>query len=223
MLRRRPKRQGDARTNARGRTSMNDVSGAAVRVACDVGGTFTDVCVLDEASGQMRVAKTPTTPDPIDGVLEGIKAGGVDLRDMVLFAHGTTLATNALITRNFPPRDHGHHQGLPRRDRDPPRHPRRPVGHLQGNGAALHPAPQPTRCKRAHRLQRRRHRAGERGGGAGGRPHHQQAWRHDHRCLLRQRLRQSRERAPHARHSRRGSPRRFHLALQRDHAGDLRA
>ena len=82
---------------------MNDVSRAAVRVACDVGGTFTDVCVLDEASGQMRVAKTPTTPDPIDGVLEGIKAGGVDLKDMVLFAHGTTLATNALITRNFPP------------------------------------------------------------------------------------------------------------------------
>ncbi len=82
---------------------MNDMSSAAVRVACDVGGTFTDVCVLDEASGQMRVAKTPTTPDPIDGVLEGIKAGGVDLRDMVLFAHGTTLATNALITRNFPP------------------------------------------------------------------------------------------------------------------------
>ena len=82
---------------------MNDVSRAAVRVACDVGGTFTDVCVLDEASGQMRVAKTPTTPDPIDGVLEGIKAGGVDLQDMVLFAHGTTLATNALITRNFPP------------------------------------------------------------------------------------------------------------------------
>ena len=82
---------------------MNDVSRAAVRVACDVGGTFTDVCVLDEASGQMRVAKTPTTPDPIDGVLEGIRAGGVDLQDMVLFAHGTTLATNALITRNFPP------------------------------------------------------------------------------------------------------------------------
>ncbi len=82
---------------------MNDMSRAAVRVACDVGGTFTDVCVLDQATGQMRVAKTPTTPDPIDGVLNGIKAGGVDLRDMVLFAHGTTLATNALITRNFPP------------------------------------------------------------------------------------------------------------------------
>ncbi len=82
---------------------MNDISGAAVRVACDVGGTFTDVCVLNEASGNIHVAKTPTTPDPIDGVLEGISAAGVDLKDVVLFSHGTTLSTNALITRNFPP------------------------------------------------------------------------------------------------------------------------
>jgi N-methylhydantoinase A len=72
-------------------------------VACDVGGTFTDICVLNEKSGRMHVAKVPTTPDPIDGVLAGIEAGGVDLHDLVLFSHGTTLATNALITRRFPP------------------------------------------------------------------------------------------------------------------------
>ena len=82
---------------------MNKISGTAVRVACDVGGTFTDVCVLNETSGNIHVAKTPTTPDPIDGVLAGIEAAGVDLKDMVLFSHGTTLSTNALITRNFPP------------------------------------------------------------------------------------------------------------------------
>ena len=82
---------------------MNDNAGAAVRVACDVGGTFTDVCVLDEATGKIHVAKSPTTPDPIDGVLAGISAAGVDLKDVVLFSHGTTLSTNALITRNFPP------------------------------------------------------------------------------------------------------------------------
>lgn len=73
-----------------------------VRVACDVGGTFTDVCVLNEASGMIHVAKTPTTTDPIDGVLNGIDAGVVDLKDIILFSHGTTLATNALITRRFP-------------------------------------------------------------------------------------------------------------------------
>jgi N-methylhydantoinase A len=84
-------------------TITSNVSEKAVRVACDVGGTFTDVCVLNEATGQMHVAKTPTTPDPIDGVLNGIEKSGVNLSDMILFSHGTTLATNALITRKFPP------------------------------------------------------------------------------------------------------------------------
>jgi N-methylhydantoinase A len=81
----------------------SSISENAVRVACDVGGTFTDICVLNEKSGRMHVAKVPTTADPIDGVLAGIDAGGVDLHDLVLFSHGTTLATNALITRRFPP------------------------------------------------------------------------------------------------------------------------
>lgn len=76
--------------------------GVTYRVACDVGGTFTDLCILDEKSGKMHVAKTPTTANPIDGVVKGIELGGVKLKDMVLFAHGTTLATNALITRRFP-------------------------------------------------------------------------------------------------------------------------
>ncbi|GGC87086.1 hydantoinase/oxoprolinase family protein [Chelatococcus reniformis] len=83
--------------------STTEVSKDAVRVACDVGGTFTDICVLNELTGRMHVAKVPTTPDPIEGVLAGIDAGGVALKDIVLFSHGTTLATNALITRRFPP------------------------------------------------------------------------------------------------------------------------
>ncbi|MFJ5486356.1 hydantoinase/oxoprolinase family protein [Hansschlegelia beijingensis] len=84
-------------------TTEIDALDKKVRVACDVGGTFTDLCVLNEKSGLMHVAKVPTTPDPIDGVLAGIDAGGVDLNDLLLFKHGTTLATNALITRRFPP------------------------------------------------------------------------------------------------------------------------
>lgn len=82
---------------------MDTAVGQTVRCACDVGGTFTDVCILDETTGRIRVAKTPTTPDPIDGVLAGIEAGDVALKDIILFSHGTTLATNALITRRFPP------------------------------------------------------------------------------------------------------------------------
>jgi N-methylhydantoinase A len=73
-----------------------------LRVAVDVGGTFTDVCVLDETSGEMHVAKVPSTPNPIHGVLAGVRQAGVDLGEVALFSHGTTVATNALITRDFP-------------------------------------------------------------------------------------------------------------------------
>lgn len=74
-----------------------------LRVAVDVGGTFTDVFVLDEERGTVRVAKTPSTADPIDGVMDGLRAAGIALENVALFAHGTTVATNALITRDFPP------------------------------------------------------------------------------------------------------------------------
>ncbi len=74
----------------------------SVRVAIDIGGTFTDVCALDEASGRIQVAKTPTTPDPIDGFMNGLGAAGVSLPDIALLSHGTTVATNALITRRLP-------------------------------------------------------------------------------------------------------------------------
>ena len=76
---------------------------SGLRVAADVGGTFTDIYVLDEDSGDVRVAKVPSTTDPMEGVLAGVAGAGVDLHDVVLFSHGTTIATNALITRRFPP------------------------------------------------------------------------------------------------------------------------
>lgn len=77
---------------------------AKQRVAVDVGGTFTDVCIVDEASRQVRVTKVPSSPeDPMRAVLDGIERGGVDLAAVSLFSHGTTVATNALITRNFQP------------------------------------------------------------------------------------------------------------------------
>jgi N-methylhydantoinase A len=71
-------------------------------VAVDVGGTFTDVCVMTRPSGSLNVAKVPTTADPIEGVLGGLTEAGVDLEHMALFCHGTTVATNALITRRLP-------------------------------------------------------------------------------------------------------------------------
>jgi N-methylhydantoinase A len=75
---------------------------AKLRVAVDIGGTFTDFCILDETSGAMRVAKTATTKDPIAGLFAGLGQEGIDLADVTLLSHGTTVATNALITRRLP-------------------------------------------------------------------------------------------------------------------------
>ena len=73
-----------------------------LHLAVDIGGTFTDVCVFDDGSGKTRVGKVSSTEDPIDAVFDGIRAVGVEMGEIGLFSHGTTVATNALITRSFP-------------------------------------------------------------------------------------------------------------------------
>jgi N-methylhydantoinase A len=73
-----------------------------LRIAVDIGGTFTDFCILDEETGVMRVAKMSSTKDPIDGLFAGLAQERIDLADVTLFSHGTTVATNALITRRLP-------------------------------------------------------------------------------------------------------------------------
>ena len=73
-----------------------------LRVAVDIGGTFTDICVLDENTGMLEIAKVASSEDPSDAALTGMDKIGVDLEDVTLFAHGTTVGTNALITRQLP-------------------------------------------------------------------------------------------------------------------------
>jgi N-methylhydantoinase A len=73
-----------------------------LRVAVDVGGTFTDICIMDEATGLIRIEKTSSTRDPIEGIMGGVAKAGIDLSKVALFSHGTTVATNALITRRLP-------------------------------------------------------------------------------------------------------------------------
>ena len=64
----------------------------------DVGGTFTDLAVL--ADGEMRFAKVPTTPeDQSVGVMSALAVAGVGAHEVAAFAHGTTVATNALLER----------------------------------------------------------------------------------------------------------------------------
>ena len=73
------------------------------RIAVDIGGTFTDVVLLDAASGNVVVDKTLTTPqNPLDGVRTGITSllgrAGIKPGDVTApIVHATTLITNALI------------------------------------------------------------------------------------------------------------------------------
>jgi N-methylhydantoinase A len=73
-------------------------------IGIDVGGTFTDVFALDEASGACTVGKVPTTRhDPAQGVLDGIRAMATDFAEVATVVHGTTVGTNALIERTGAP------------------------------------------------------------------------------------------------------------------------
>lgn len=74
-----------------------------VRVGVDIGGTFTDVAVLNEATGSINVSKVPTTPKNfVDGFLNGIRKSSVLPKDTSYLIHGTTVATNAVVQRKLP-------------------------------------------------------------------------------------------------------------------------
>jgi N-methylhydantoinase A len=73
------------------------------RLGVDVGGTFTDVLLLNEQNGEMSTAKVPSTPhDSSIGVLNGIarvcEESRVDLSEITHVMHGTTVATNTVLT-----------------------------------------------------------------------------------------------------------------------------
>jgi N-methylhydantoinase A len=58
---------------------------------------------MDEDTGQIRIEKTPSTPDdPMRAIMTGVSDAKVDLSQVTMFSHGTTVATNALITRKLP-------------------------------------------------------------------------------------------------------------------------
>ncbi|MCY4496909.1 MAG: hydantoinase/oxoprolinase family protein [Rhodospirillaceae bacterium] len=70
----------------------------------DVGGTFTDIVVFDEDTGEIRVAKVPSTPaNQAEGFGDGLRALDVDLPRVSRGLHGTTVATNAAIERKGAP------------------------------------------------------------------------------------------------------------------------
>ena len=77
-----------------------------IRIAVDIGGTFTDLQILDARSGAVHAWKTPTTPeDPSIGLMAGVAEAaarfGFALGEVGLLLHGTTIATNAVLQRQL--------------------------------------------------------------------------------------------------------------------------
>ncbi|OWU84786.1 hydantoinase [Oceanicola sp. 22II-s10i] len=71
-------------------------------VGVDVGGTFTDLILMDPATGAVRLAKVPTTLDnQARGVIAAHNEAGADLSRVGLIVHGTTTTTNAVLERKL--------------------------------------------------------------------------------------------------------------------------
>jgi N-methylhydantoinase A len=74
------------------------------RIGIDIGGTFTDVAMIEAATGRIEIAKVPTTPRDfgqgvIDGIGHGLRAHAIDPATVTLLSHATTVVTNALLEK----------------------------------------------------------------------------------------------------------------------------
>ncbi len=71
-----------------------------LRLAADIGGTFTDVAVFDEASGKLTFGKALSTPHRlVEGINNGVAKANTDYRNVGLFLHGSTIAINTILER----------------------------------------------------------------------------------------------------------------------------
>jgi N-methylhydantoinase A len=74
----------------------------AWRIGIDIGGTFTDVALVEETGGRIGIAKVLTTPHDfgeavIEGIRQGLQKHGIEPNDVSLLSHATTVVTNALL------------------------------------------------------------------------------------------------------------------------------
>ena len=71
-----------------------------IRLAADIGGTFTDVAALDEKRGCLLLGKAISTPSQmIEGISQGLEKAGTDFADAFIFLHGSTVAINTMLER----------------------------------------------------------------------------------------------------------------------------
>src|SRR5882757_5636469 len=71
-----------------------------LRLAADIGGTFTDVAAFDEGTNRLLLGKTLSTPRVmVEGIETGVKKAGTDFASAGLFLHGSTVAINTMLER----------------------------------------------------------------------------------------------------------------------------
>ena len=71
-----------------------------LRIAVDIGGTFTDLAAFDEAEGRLMFGKALSTHGAlVDGIQNTMDGAGVNSADAYLFLHGSTIAINTLLER----------------------------------------------------------------------------------------------------------------------------
>ncbi|HEY1504187.1 MAG TPA: hydantoinase/oxoprolinase family protein, partial [Stellaceae bacterium] len=71
-----------------------------LRLAADIGGTFTDVAVFDEGSGKLNFGKALSTPKHlVEGINNGVAKAGADYKSVGLLLHGSTVGINTILER----------------------------------------------------------------------------------------------------------------------------
>ena len=74
--------------------------GGGLRLAADIGGTFTDIVAFDPETGTLGLGKALSTPSHlVEGIAAGMARAGVGYRDAALFLHGSTIAINTMLER----------------------------------------------------------------------------------------------------------------------------
>jgi N-methylhydantoinase A len=79
---------------------MASPSPRSLRLAADIGGTFTDVAAFDTRSGALTFGKALSTPDHlVEGITAGVEKAGTRYAEAALFLHGSTIAINTILER----------------------------------------------------------------------------------------------------------------------------
>src|ERR671934_187055 len=82
------------------RRNPRRTNSSRLRLAADIGGTFTDIAVFDDRTGRLTFGKALSTPQRlVEGINAGVAKAGSDYKSAGLFLHGSTVAINTILER----------------------------------------------------------------------------------------------------------------------------